>query len=230
MMPELPEVETVRLALVPALAGRKLARVVVRKRDLRVPLPRDFEARLTGHKVLAVRRRAKFLLVRLQGGTTLVIHLGMSGRIRIFRKNPPPPEKHDHVELKTDAGRVVRYNDARRFGAMALIADKDLSSHPWFRALGPEPFNVAYVQPSRRPADGRFGENPNRLFQHHQFQVILKPAPKDTQAGSDRHSQAALPVFSSFGSTVSAAHRKPWLRLIWASAGAARLHTRATST
>ncbi len=144
-MPELPEVETVRRALIPVLAGRRLARVTVRKHDLRVPLPRDFGARLTGRHVLAVRRRAKFLLVRLQGGMTLVIHLGMSGRIRIFKKNPPPPEKHDHVELKTDAGRVVRYNDARRFGVMALIADKDLSSHPWFRALGPEPLDADFT-------------------------------------------------------------------------------------
>lgn len=144
-MPELPEVETVRLALAPALAGRRIARVAVRKHDLRVPLPHDFAARLTGRKVRAVERRAKFLQVRLGDARTLVIHLGMSGRIRIFKKNPPPPAKHDHVELETDNGCVVRYHDPRRFGLMALIADKDLGSHPWFRALGPEPLDRAFT-------------------------------------------------------------------------------------
>lgn len=149
-MPELPEVETVRLALAPVLAGRRIARVLVRKHDLRVPLPRDFAARLTGRKVRAVERRAKFLRVRLgdrqaRDAQTLVIHLGMSGRIRIFKKNPPPPAKHDHVELETDNGRVVRYHDPRRFGLMALIADKDLDRHPWFRALGPEPLDRAFT-------------------------------------------------------------------------------------
>ncbi len=146
-MPELPEVETVRLALVPVLAGRKIARVTVRKGDLRVPLPRDFAARLTGRRVRAIARRAKFLLARLEGGLTLIIHLGMSGRVRIFRKNPPPAEKHDHVEFVTEAGCVVRYNDARRFGLMGLIADKDLNTHPWFRALGPEPLDAAFTGP-----------------------------------------------------------------------------------
>ncbi len=144
-MPELPEVETVRLALAPVLAGRRIARVHVRKHDLRVPLPHDFAARLTGRKVRAVERRAKFLRARLSGDLTLVVHLGMSGRVRIFKKNPPPPEKHDHVELETDKGCVIRYHDPRRFGLMALIADKDLGSHPWFRALGPEPLDRAFT-------------------------------------------------------------------------------------
>ena len=147
VMPELPEVETVRLALAPVLAGRKIARVTVRKGNLRVPLPRDFAARLTGRRVRAIARRAKFLLARLEGGLTLIIHLGMSGRVRIFKRSPPPPEKHDHVEFATDAGCTIRYNDARRFGLMGLIADKDLGAHPWFRALGPEPLDAAFTGP-----------------------------------------------------------------------------------
>ncbi|MBM3564663.1 MAG: bifunctional DNA-formamidopyrimidine glycosylase/DNA-(apurinic or apyrimidinic site) lyase [Alphaproteobacteria bacterium] len=146
-MPELPEVETVRRALNPVLKGRRLTRVLVRRRDLRVPLPRDFAARLAGRRVLAVDRRAKFLLARLDGGLTLVVHLGMSGRVRIFGKHPPPAEKHDHVELATDGGKTIRYNDARRFGLIALIGTEDLDAHPWFRGLGPEPLAPAFTGP-----------------------------------------------------------------------------------
>lgn len=144
-MPELPEVEIVRRAVARVLTGRRIARVHVRKHDLREPLPRDFAARLKGRKVLAVRRRAKFMLARLSGDLALVVHLGMSGRIRIFKKNPPPPEKHDHVELETDTGCVIRYHDPRRFGLMALVADKDLDRHRWFRALGPEPLDAGFT-------------------------------------------------------------------------------------
>lgn len=138
-MPELPEVETVRRALSRALEGRRVARVRVRKRSLRVPLPRDFERRLAGRRILAVDRRAKYLLVRLDGRDILVAHLGMSGRMRLFRAPAPAPGKHDHVEIETDDGTVLRFNDPRRFGLMALVAERDLDRHPWFRALGPEP-------------------------------------------------------------------------------------------
>ncbi len=146
-MPELPEVETVRRALAPRLARRRIVRVRVRKRDLRVPLPKDFETRLTGARVQDIGRRAKFLLVRLHrrprpggaGGDVLVVHLGMSGRLRLFRRPPPAAEKHDHVEIETDDGTVLRFNDARRFGLMALIPEDKLSAHAWFASLGPEP-------------------------------------------------------------------------------------------
>ncbi len=138
-MPELPEVETVRRALAARLDGRRIARVLVRRRVLRVALPRDFERRLQGARVSRVDRRAKYLFVRLEGGTVLVAHLGMSGRMRLFDRPAPAPERHDHVEIETDDGAVLRFNDPRRFGLMALIPEEKIPGHKWFRALGPEP-------------------------------------------------------------------------------------------
>lgn len=138
-MPELPEVETVRRGLARALVGRRIARVNVRRRALRVSLPKDFERRLHGARVERVDRRAKFLLVRLEGGTVLVAHLGMSGRMRLFAAPAPVPERHDHVEIETDEGVILRFNDPRRFGLMTLIPEEKLAAHKWFCALGPEP-------------------------------------------------------------------------------------------
>ncbi|MCC7017573.1 MAG: bifunctional DNA-formamidopyrimidine glycosylase/DNA-(apurinic or apyrimidinic site) lyase [Rhodospirillales bacterium] len=143
-MPELPEVETVRRAVVRALSGRRLSRVHVRRRDLRVPLPRDFARRLEGRRVLKIARRAKFLLVHLDGGEVLVAHLGMSGRMRLFRKPAPKAERHDHVEIAAGA-RVLRFNDPRRFGLMALVRKDKLAGHKWFRSLGPEPLGAGFT-------------------------------------------------------------------------------------
>lgn len=147
-MPELPEVETVRRALAPRLAGRRISRVRTRRRDLRVPLPRDFEQRLSGARIRDIDRRAKFLLVRLDGDDTLVVHLGMSGRLRLLAPPLPPPEKHDHVEIETDDGTVLRFNDPRRFGLMALIPEEKIAAHAWFRPLGPEPLAADFDGPS----------------------------------------------------------------------------------
>lgn len=138
-MPELPEVETVRRALALALEGRRIVRVEARRRVLRVPLAKDFERRLQGARVARVDRRAKYLLVYLEGGTVLVAHLGMSGRMRLCKKPAPAPERHDHVEIETDQGVILRFNDPRRFGLMALIPEAKLAGHKWFQALGPEP-------------------------------------------------------------------------------------------
>jgi formamidopyrimidine-DNA glycosylase len=138
-LPELPEVETVVRGLRPHLEGRRLARVVQRRADLRFPLPENFAGRLEGRRVLGVDRRAKYILVRLEGEETLLCHLGMSGRMVLVADNAAPLAAHDHVVFETDAGMAIRFNDARRFGMMDLVASDQLAAHRLLCALGPEP-------------------------------------------------------------------------------------------
>jgi formamidopyrimidine-DNA glycosylase len=114
---------------------------VARRPDLRFPLPEGFGQRLTGRIVAHVKRRAKFLLIGLDDGVTLISHLGMSGRFRVFKKEHPALEKHDHVILTTDQGVEVRYNDPRRFGFMDLADAGALADHPMLKAIGPEPLS-----------------------------------------------------------------------------------------
>jgi formamidopyrimidine-DNA glycosylase len=147
-MPELPEVETVRRALAAKLVGRRITRVEVRRSDLRLPLPEDFAARLEGRRVTGVARRAKYLLIGLDGGGVLLAHLGMSGRMLLFDGAPPPPGPHDHVIVETDAGTTLYFNDARRFGLMTLSDEGKLASHPLLRHLGPEPLSEALNGPA----------------------------------------------------------------------------------
>ncbi len=149
-MPELPEVETVRLGLVPVLAGRRLARIAVNRPDLRIPFPPDFAARLKGRRVAELVRRAKYILVRFDdGGDSLLIHLGMSGRMAVegpgLANAPRTPSPHDHVVMETDAGGRVVFNDARRFGLMTLIAPGEEARHPLLAGLGPEPLDDAFT-------------------------------------------------------------------------------------
>ena len=143
-MPELPEVETVRRALVPVLEGRRIVRAIARRPDLRFALPDDFGQRLTGQRVVAVRRRAKFLLIELDDGTVLISHLGMSGSYRIHQNSAPPLEKHEHIVLLTDDGVEIRYNDPRRFGFMVLVDAADVASHAMLAGLGPEPLGDGF--------------------------------------------------------------------------------------
>ncbi|MBM3646255.1 MAG: bifunctional DNA-formamidopyrimidine glycosylase/DNA-(apurinic or apyrimidinic site) lyase [Alphaproteobacteria bacterium] len=146
-MPELPEVETVRRGLVPKLVGRRIVRLVQRRRDLRVPLPARFAQRVEGRTVRAIDRRAKYLLIRLDDGNTLIAHLGMSGRMTLHdgaSAAEHPFDRHDHVVLDTDQGWQVRFNDARRFGLMLLAADAEVPRHKLFRGLGPEPLDEAF--------------------------------------------------------------------------------------
>ncbi len=140
-MPEMPEVETVRLGLKPVLEGRVLKRVVLRRADLRLPFPPGFRAALEGRRVQAVDRRGKYLLFRLDGGLALIAHLGMSGRFRVHKRAPPPPGKHDHVVFETDHGVQVYYHDPRRFGLMTLAREKELDRHRLLAGMGPEPLN-----------------------------------------------------------------------------------------
>jgi formamidopyrimidine-DNA glycosylase len=149
-VPELPEVETVRRGLVPALKGARLTRVEARRPDLRFALPEGFVQRLTGAVVLDLARRAKYLLAPLDRGDTLVMHLGMTGRFEIegadrqerpgvFHYAAPADPKHAHVVFETDAGRQITFFDPRRFGFMDLIPTDAIASHPWFARMGPEP-------------------------------------------------------------------------------------------
>ncbi|MFO7483395.1 bifunctional DNA-formamidopyrimidine glycosylase/DNA-(apurinic or apyrimidinic site) lyase [Oceanibaculum nanhaiense] len=147
-MPELPEVETVRRGLAPHLEGRRLVHVEARRPDLRWPLPVDFAQRLQGRTVVALRRRAKYLLAELEDGTVLIAHLGMSGRMLITHGQPPALEKHDHIVLATDRDVWIRFNDARRFGAMDLTTLDALDTHKLLAGLGPEPLSNAFNGPA----------------------------------------------------------------------------------
>jgi formamidopyrimidine-DNA glycosylase len=209
-MPELPEVETVRSGLERTLRGRRFAHVEQRRRDLRFPLPDHFARRLTGRRIESLGRRAKYILIHLDGGEVLAVHLGMTGRFSVavprghesHRNGPPPPmpeaclrhdgeglgvggnaiadvlrspppyrsptrgegtkpekrgetqlgeyvyrhggdAKHDHLVFTMSDGTVVTYNDARRFGYMALIPEGELKTHEYFAGLGVEPLSAA---------------------------------------------------------------------------------------
>jgi len=146
-MPELPEVETTRRGLATALLGRRLARVEVRERRLRFPVPIGFVQHLTGRRVEAIDRRAKYMLFRLDNGETMILHLGMSGRMRVYAPGatPPPPERHDHLVFATDDGAEIRFNDARRFGFVDLVAAGDLAGHRMLVGLGPEPLDPDFT-------------------------------------------------------------------------------------
>ncbi len=150
-MPELPEVETVRRGLEPVIAGKAIVRADVRRADLRWPFPERMAERLTGRRVEALRRRSKYILADLDGGETLIAHLGMSGRMLVsgvmlgaFHHELAAPEKHDHVVLDFEGGARVTLNDARRFGAMDLWPTDQLEAHRLLAGLGPEPLGNAF--------------------------------------------------------------------------------------
>ncbi len=146
-MPELPEVETVRRGLMPRLVGRRVVRLQQRRLDLRVPLPAKFASKVEGRGVTGIDRRAKYLLIRLDDGQTLIVHLGMSGRMTLYDAETAashPLDRHDHVVFDMDDGWQVRFNDARRFGLMVLVADEVLATHKLFKGMGPEPLDDAF--------------------------------------------------------------------------------------
>jgi formamidopyrimidine-DNA glycosylase len=156
-MPELPEVETVRLGLAPVLVGNSFRCVEQRRGDLRFPLPKHFAERLRGRKVDALDRRAKYLLARLDVGEVLVMHLGMTGRFSVDRANgrsielgefadqQRPAPKHEHIVFHLADGTAVRYSDTRRFGLMDLIPGATLPSHALFKGLGIEPLGSDFT-------------------------------------------------------------------------------------
>jgi len=146
-MPELPEVETVRRGLAPAMEGRRFAKVEVRRGDLRWPLPKGFAQRLHGKTVEGLGRRAKYLLADLSSGDVLLMHLGMSGSFRVGKDSAlakyyherSKSTVHDHVVFHMSNGATVTFNDPRRFGSMKLVPRASLEQEPLLRALGPEP-------------------------------------------------------------------------------------------
>lgn len=139
-MPELPEVETTRRGLLPHLAQRRITGVVLRRPDLRWPIPPEVAARLPGETILDVRRRAKYLLLDTAPGSA-VLHLGMSGMLRVLPA-ATPVAAHDHVDLALDSGRVLRFTDPRRFGC--LLWQPAGETHDLLRDLGPEPLSDAF--------------------------------------------------------------------------------------
>jgi len=149
-MPELPEVETVRRGLAPHLEGRVIARIEARRPDLRWPLPPDLVQVVTGARVTGLRRRSKYILVDLEGRGSILLHLGMSGRMLIedavqsdFHRDPAILPRHDHVVFWNDLGTRITFNDARRFGMVDLVAEG--SEHPMLAHLGPEPLSEGFT-------------------------------------------------------------------------------------
>lgn len=150
-MPELPEVETVRRGLEPALVGQKIMAVDIRRPDLRVPFPENLNNLLRGRTVMSLARRAKYLLAMLDGGDALVFHLGMSGQMTIVADvKSYSPKKHDHMILTLASGEGVVFNDARRFGMVLWLARGTLDSYPAFSAMGPEPLGNDFNGPVLR--------------------------------------------------------------------------------
>ncbi len=143
-MPELPEVETVCRGLAKPLVGARIVAAAAHRKDLRAPLPAHLGARLTGARVLAITLRAKYILISLDTDETLLLHLGMSGRMIVSRSDEPL-QKHDHISLAFDNGCYVRFNDPRRFGYCDLVPTKELQDHKLLRGLGIEPLSAAFT-------------------------------------------------------------------------------------
>ena len=146
-MPELPEVETVRAGLSSQLVGKTIDTVLVRRRDLRIPIPSGFAERLKGQRLGTMTRRGKYLLWNFDDGLALLSHLGMSGQMVLGSGAPPPPQTHDHVHMAFTSGDWVRYRDPRRFGLMGLTTIDEAPDHPLLAAMGPEPLSNGFNGP-----------------------------------------------------------------------------------
>src|SRR5262245_17845915 len=154
-MPELPEVETVRLGLQPAMEGARFEIVQMRRGDLRWPLPKNFARRLEGKTVERLFRRGKFLLAGLSSGDVLIMHLGMSGSFRValpdraetpghFYHDRSKNENHDHIVFVMSTGAEITFNDPRRFGFMKIVPASKLETEPLLKGLGPEPLSLDF--------------------------------------------------------------------------------------
>ena len=139
-MPELPEVETTRRGVAPHVVGRTIKRLVIYDGRLRWPVPATLQKHVCDHRVDAVHRRSKYLLFRIGDGS-LLVHLGMTGSLRLYTQ-APARRPHDHIDIELDDGSLLRYHDPRRFGAMLWVPDE--AKHPLLARLGPEPFDDAF--------------------------------------------------------------------------------------
>ena len=148
-MPELPEVETVRRGLEKRLLGQRVAYAEARRQTLRIPLPEDFAARMTGRRFERLERRGKYILAYLDNRTVLIVHLGMSGRFTLGDAGALPDGPHDHVVFRMEDGTVATYNDPRRFGLMTLCSDTEVDEHRLLASMGVAPlgnmFNGPYL-------------------------------------------------------------------------------------
>jgi formamidopyrimidine-DNA glycosylase len=156
-MPELPEIEVLRRSLEPHLVGDRIERAEVRDRRLREPVRPDLGRKVAGREVRALGRRSKYLLIELEGGITLVVHLGMSGRLTL---TPAAwePELHEHVTFSLRSGRLLRFRDPRRFGLVFALPTARLAADPHFAGLGVEPLSPGFSgETLRRAAQGRRG-------------------------------------------------------------------------
>jgi len=153
-MPELPEVETVMRGLRPVLEGKRIARTLVNRGDLRWALPTGLAKRLTGARVENFRRRGKYILMRLEGGDSVLIHLGMSGRMVIGRVGANEEVKHEHLVIETETGDRIGFVDPRRFGSIDLVRTDAEDQHKLLAGMGPEPleheFTAAYLSDALR--------------------------------------------------------------------------------
>ncbi len=145
-MPELPEVETVKRGLEPVLEGVRLEKAIAHIPKLRLPLPSDFNERLTGNRISQLTRRSKYILIECEDGLVAILHLGMSGRMTIHASDTehPPRAKHDHVTLLTERGDLVVFNDTRRFGLIVFSDTDTIADHPLIRDIGPEPLGNSF--------------------------------------------------------------------------------------
>ncbi len=140
-MPELPEVETIKNALLKAAYKANIISVSIFNNRFRKIIPDDFAKKVQGYKIISISRQAKYLLLGLDNGLSIVWHLGMSGKVKICDKLPEKLEKHDHVIFETDKGFLI-YNDARRFGMLDVVETKNLAANPIFAHIGVDPFDA----------------------------------------------------------------------------------------
>lgn len=147
-MPELPEVETIMRGMRPFMEGRTITAVEQRRPDLRTPFPPHLKARLETRSITHITRRAKYIMIALDSGETLIIHLGMSGRIRLLTATDQyAVQKHDHFILGFDNGTRLVFTDPRRFGQVMLMPEAETATHPAFAPLGPEPLGNEFSAP-----------------------------------------------------------------------------------